>query len=142
MSETYSAKKTTTTTKIHLCPEMRVARKIFTRATANVFFFWRYSLFLFSFFCFFVFLLCFCFFGLFVCFLKLKMIHIRICRRGSDKKAFTRSISGNKTPFLGLVLNLFNSVTFYLFLLSTVEKLIEYIIRNMNSFLETISVCS
>ena len=92
--------------KILLFPEMRVTRKIFTRAGANLFFqsiFRRYSLFFFSFFCFFVFLLLLLlFFCLFVCFLKLKiyiLIQIRLYGRVSDKKIFTRSISGNKTNF-------------------------------------------
>ena len=29
------------------------------------------------------------------------MIHIRLCRRVSDRRVFTRSISGNKTTFYG-----------------------------------------
>ena len=45
----------------------------------------------------------YCFFCLFICcFLKLKMyilIHIRLSRRVSHKKIFTRPISGNKTIF-------------------------------------------
>ena len=58
---------------------------------------WRYSLFFFSFFCFFD----SCFFYLFAwCFTKSKMdilVHIWIYGRVSDKKNFTRLISGNKT---------------------------------------------
>ena len=56
--------------------------------------------FVFVFFClFFLF-----FFGLFVCLMKLKfyiLIHIRLCGWMSDKKNFTRPISGNKTTFIG-----------------------------------------
>ena len=86
---------------------MRVTRKIFNRAGANLFFwliFQRYSFFFFSLFCSFWFLFFFCLLvSLFVCcFLKLKvciLMHIRLCRRVSDKNFFTRPISGNKTTF-------------------------------------------
>ena len=83
--------------------EMRVTRKIFTRAFADLFFLIdfleRYSLFFFNFFVFFH----SCFFCLFICcFLKLKIyipIHVRLSWRVNDKNLFTRSISGNKTTF-------------------------------------------
>ena len=64
-----------------------------------------YSLF-FSFFCFFCLLVFFCFvlgfFFFFFFFFKLKiyiLIHIWLCERVSNKKIFTRPISGNKTNF-------------------------------------------
>ena len=63
--------------------------------------FWRYSLFFFSFFCFFLFL----FFCLFVCCF---LIDIRLYGRVSDKKMFTRPISGNKTNFFFRLKNLAN----------------------------------
>ena len=59
----------------------------------------RYSLLFFNFFCFFY--SCFLFVCLF--FLKIKMyipIHIRQYGRVSDKKIFTRPISGNNTTFI------------------------------------------
>ena len=84
-------------------PEMRVMRKIFARAAANLFFLIDFSeifsfLFLFSFAFFYP---CFLFVA---CFLKLKiyiLIHIRLCERVSDKKFFTQPISGHKTTFFG-----------------------------------------
>ena len=86
-----------------LFPEMRVTRKIYTQAAANLFFY-RYSGdILFSFLIFFAFfILVFC---LFIClfFLKIKMyipIHIWQYGRVSDKKIFTRPISGNNTTFI------------------------------------------
>ena len=96
--------------KILLFPEMRVTRKIFTRAAANLFFqsiFRRYSLFFFSFFCFFcilvVVVVVFVFFAcLFV------FWNFRLYGRVSDKKIFTRPISGNKTNFFFRLKNLAN----------------------------------
>ena len=105
---------------------MRATRKIFTRAAVNLFFltdfpeifyfllqFLLYFCILgFALFCilgfalflfFFVFFVLF-FFGLFVCLMKLKfyiLMHIRLCGWMSDKKNFTRPISGNKTTFIG-----------------------------------------
>ena len=90
---------------ILLFPEIRTTRKIFTLTAANFFFFLnRFSgdiVFssLVSFVCF---VLLYLFAYLFVCFLKLKihvLIHIRLCGRMSDKKNFTRPISGNRTTF-------------------------------------------
>ena len=94
--------------KLLLFPEMWVTIKIFTRASANYFFFIHFPeissfllqsllLFWFLFFCLFV-----------LCFLKLKvyiLIHIWLCGRVSDKKTFTRPISGNKTNFFGPYIN-------------------------------------
>ena len=85
---------------ILLFPEMRVMRKNFIRAAANLFFqaiFRKYSLFFITFDTFFdscLFVVC--------CFLKWKMyilIHIRLCGWVSDKNIFTRPISENKTLF-------------------------------------------
>ena len=90
-------------TNILLFPEMRLTKK-YSPGRPQIYFlkyiFWRYSLVFFSFFFFFCIVFC-----LFVCFLKLKiyiLIHIRLGRRVSDKKNFTRSISRNKTTFFGL----------------------------------------
>ena len=72
----------------------------FNRSSGNILFSSSVS---FSFFWNLVFF-CFWFFWLFVCFLKLKiyiLIHIRLCGRVSDKKIFTRPISGNKATFFG-----------------------------------------
>ena len=52
-------------------------------------------------------------FCLFVCFSKLKkyiLIHTRLCGRVSEKKVFTRSVSGNKTTFCQPNLNKFNCI--------------------------------
>ena len=89
-----------------LFPEMRVTRKIYTQAAANLFFYRFSGDILFSFLISFAFL--FLFFCLFLClfFLKIKVyipIHIRQCGRVSDKKIFTRPISRNKTTFLPIV---------------------------------------
>ena len=76
--------------KILLFPKMRAAANFFLSILR------RYSIFFFSFFRFF-YIVVFC---LFVWFLKIKiyiLIHIRLCGQVSDKKNFTRSISGNKT---------------------------------------------
>ena len=78
-------------------PEMRVTRKLFTRAAANLFFNQFSGDIFFSSLVSFTFL-----YSWFLCFLKLKiyiLIHIRLCGRVSDKKKFTQSISGNKTTF-------------------------------------------
>ena len=89
-----------------LFPEMRVTRKIFTRATGNSFFKINFPKILFSslvYFAFFVFFIVFLF-CLFVCSLKLKiyiLIQIRLCRRVSDKFFFNRPVSMNKTTFFG-----------------------------------------
>ena len=86
---------------------MQMTRKIFTRATASLFFN-RFSgdILFSSLVSFAFFILVFLFVCLFVCsFLKLKMyilLHIRLCGRVSDNKIFTRPISGNKTFFYGL----------------------------------------
>ena len=50
----------------------------------------------------------FLFFCLFACFFKLIiniLIHIRLCRRVSDAKIFSRPISGNKATFLASCFN-------------------------------------
>ena len=107
---------------ILLFPEIRVTRKIFTRAAANLFIFysifWWYSLFVISFFCFFLLLffvvVCLMFFEpnplsanptkwlntlkQFVGTLHILM-HIRLYGRVSDKMFFTRSISGRRLVF-------------------------------------------
>ena len=90
--------------KLLLFPEMRMTGKIFTWATANLFIFIDFSEIFSSLF---KFLLLFCIlvsFCLFVsCFLKLKMyimIHNQLWGRLSDKKFFTRPISGNRLLFL------------------------------------------
>ena len=95
--------------KILLFPEMRVTRKIFTRAPADFFLsiFQRYYLF-FSFFCFFVFLFFFLFSFLFllVWFLKLKiniLIHIRLCGGWVIKKYSPGRFSETKLLFFGLM---------------------------------------
>ena len=99
---------------------MRVKRKIFTQAAANLFFnqfpenIIFSSLFCFCFcFCFFCFLVFFCFvllLFLLVClfaFLKLKiyiLIHTQLWGRASDKKIFTQPIPANKTTLFGYIL--------------------------------------
>ena len=93
--------------KILFFPGMRVTREIFTQAAANLFFFNQFSRdILFSSLVSFAFLFLF-FYVVVVCllFLNLKiyiLIHIWLCGRVSDKKIFTRPISGNKTTFFGL----------------------------------------
>ena len=77
-----------------------MTRKIFSQAAAIFFFFYRFSGdILFSSVVSFAFFDS-CFFGWFVYFFKFKiciLIQIRICGRVSEKKCFTRPISGNKT---------------------------------------------
>ena len=102
------------TKKILLFPEMRVKRKIFTQAAANLFFNRFSENIIFSslvFFCFFCFLVFFVFlFVFFAClfaFLKLKiyiLIHTRLWGRVSDKKFFAQPISANKTTLFGHIL--------------------------------------
>ena len=58
-------------------------------------------LFCFLFICF-LFVLFFCFFFKLMKLKKYILIQIRLCGRVSDKKIFTRPISGNKTTFFGL----------------------------------------
>ena len=89
--------------KLPLFPEIRMTGKIFTWTAANLFIFIDFSeifSFLFKFLLLFCILVSFC---LFIwCFLKLKMcimIHNQLWGRLSDKKFFTRPISGNKTIF-------------------------------------------
>ena len=87
---------------ILLFPEMRVTKKIFTQAAANLFFNQFFGDILFfssvSFAsigsCFLIWFVC--------CFLKLIMyilLHIRLCGRMSHKRYFTQPISGNKNTF-------------------------------------------
>ena len=85
---------------------MCVTRKIFAQLAANLFVLLDYPkvfsflLVLFAFFC------ILAFFSLACYFLQLKiyvMLHIRLCGRMSDKKKFTRSMSRNKSTFLGLI---------------------------------------
>ena len=96
----YKAKKI-----ILFFPEMRVTRKILTRAAAYLFLLINFpeifSFFLSFFFAYFG--LCFsCWCCWFVVFFKLKLyilIHIRLSGRVSDKIIFIRPISGNKATF-------------------------------------------
>ena len=101
--------------KILLFPEMRVTRKICTRATSDLFFFnWLSGdilqfllLFLYS---------CFVFVSFLFGFLKLKiciLIHIRLYRWMGDKKVFTQLISGNKATVFGPTLVTHCSVQFF-----------------------------
>ena len=87
---------------ILLFPEMRVTKKIFTQAAANLFFNQFFGDILFfssvSFAsigsCFLIWFVC--------CFLKLIMyilLHIRLCGRMSHKRYFTQPTSGNKNTF-------------------------------------------
>ena len=87
---------------ILLFPEMRVTKKIFTQAAANLFFNQFFGDILFfssvSFAsigsCFLIWFVC--------CFLKLIMyilLHIRLCGQMSHKRYFTQPISGNKNTF-------------------------------------------
>ena len=91
---------------ILLFPEMRVTRNIFPGGRKFNFFHRFSGDVLFSSLISFAFFILFGFLLLFVCCsLNLKMyimIHMRLCERVSDKKIFTRPISGNKTTFFGL----------------------------------------